>query len=388
MHVSDQRQTLPLTKAWLRACQEYGVPYNPDFNSGNQIGCGLYQVTMRDGRRDSAATSYLNPARQRKNLSVWTDRRVTRIVVEHGRAVGVEYVERGRKQTIRAEREVIVTSGGVGSPHLLLLSGIGPADHLRSVGVPVVHDLPGVGENFQDHIDVFLIYDLTGPHSYDKYKKLHWQAAAGLQYVLFGNGPVVSNIAEGGMCWPALATGTPEIQYHFLGGAGVEEGGETAPSGNGCTINVGLMRPKSRGRLSLRSADPETPPIIDARYLSEPYDVDCLVEGVRAGQEIMEQPAMRPYVRAVHRPGSVLRTRQERETFVRETVQTAVHPSGGCKMGTDPLAVVDPHFRVHGIDGLRVADSSAMPFLPSGNLNGPTIMMGERAADFIKGNLR
>ena len=388
LSVSDQRQTLPLTKAWLKACQAYGVPYNPDFNSGHQLGCGLYQVMMKNGRRASAATSYLKPARHRDNLTVLTDHKVRRIVVEGGRAVGVECAGSDGLTLLRAEQEVIVTSGGIGSPHLLLRSGIGPAGHLREVGVKVVHDLPGVGRNLQDHVDVFLIYDLTGPYSYDKYKSPHRQALAGLQYLLFRNGPVSSNIAEGGMCWYGSRPeeGLPEIQYHFLAGAGVEEGSDTTPSGNGCTINIGLMRPQSRGSVTLRSADSDVPPIVDGNYVSERYDVECLAEGVRVMQEVMASEAMALYVAAVHRPGSVLATQAEREEFVRETVQTAVHPSGACRMGTDPMAVVDTEFRVHGLDGLRVADSSAMPSLPSGNLNGPTVMMGERAAEFIKGN--
>ena len=386
--VSDQRQTLPLTKLWLKACQERGVPFNPDFNSGTQAGCGLYQVTMRNGLRSSAATAYLGPARQRGNLRIMVQRQVTRIVVEGGRAVGVEYRDGRSVQVLRAEREVIVAAGGIGSPHLLLRSGIGPADHLRQVGVPVVHDLPGVGENLHDHVDVFLIYELTGPHSYDKYKKLHWQAAAALQYALFKSGPLTSNIAEGGLCWFGhdKTDPLPAIQYHFLCGAGIEAGTDTPPSGNGCTVNIGHMRPRSRGRLTLRSADPDTPPILDPRYISEQYDVDCLSEGVRFGQEIMQSPMLRDHVRAIHRPVAALRSKAESEAFVRETAQGALHPCGACKMGSDAMAVVDPQFRVRGLDGLRVVDTSAMPFVPSGNLNGPVIMMGERAADFVKGN--
>lgn len=386
--VSDQSQTLPLTKAWLRACQEHGIPYNQDFNSGQQLGCGLYQVTMRNGLRSSAARAYLRPARRRSNLTIRTNTQVTRIAVQSGRATGVEVVEGGQLKVLRAEREVIVAAGGIGSPHLLLRSGIGPAKHLREVGVPVCHDLPGVGENLQDHVDVFLIYDLRGPHSYDKYKKPHWQVAAALQYALFRNGPLTSNIAEGGLCWwgPDKSDPRPDLQFHFLCGAGIEAGTDTPPSGNGCTLNIGQMRPRSRGRLTLRSADASAPPIVDPRYISEPHDVACLCEGVRVGQEIMAGRELEGYVKAIHRPGAVLATHGEREAFVRETAQGALHPCGACKMGSDDLAVVDPQLRVRGLDGLRVADSSAMPFVPSGNLNGPVIMLAERAADFIKGN--
>lgn len=388
LSVSDQRQTLPLTKAWLRACQDNGIPFNPDFNSGSQAGCGLYQVTMRSGLRSSAAVAYLNPARRRTNLQVLTGKKVTRILIERDRAVGVEYREGNVLKTVRTEREVIVTSGGIGSPHLLLRSGIGPADHLREVGVPVAHDLPGVGENLHDHVDVFLIYDLTGPYSYDKYKKLRWQAAAALQYAFFRNGPLTSNIAEGGLCWygPDKSDPLPNLQYHLLCGAGVEAGTDATPSGNGCTLNIGQMRPRSRGCIRLRSGDPDTPPILDPRYITEQHDVDYLTEGVRIGQEIMGNRMLAKYVRAISRPKAALKTRAECEEFVRETAQGALHPCGACKMGTDFMAVVDPQFRVRGMESLRVVDSSTMPFIPSGNLNGPIIMMAERAADFVKGN--
>ncbi|HVY99743.1 MAG TPA: GMC family oxidoreductase N-terminal domain-containing protein [Dongiaceae bacterium] len=387
LSVSDQRHTHYLTKAWLRACQELGINFNDDFNSGHQAGCGLYQVTMRNGRRCSAAVAYLKPARGRKNLSIVTGARATRILVERGRAVGVQFMAAGRLETVRAESEVIVCSGAIGSPHLLLLSGIGPAGHLRQVGVPVVHDLPGVGENLQDHFDMFLIYQLSGPHSYDKYKKRRWQAWAGLQYALFKNGPVASNICEGGLFWYGdAADPLPNLQYHFLPGAGVEEGAESVPSGNGCTVNVYMTRPRSRGTVRLRSSDPQQPPLVDPNYLADPYDVECLSEAVRVGQAIMGQPAMRPYVDRPIRPDKIIENRSERAEFVRRTGQGALHPSGACKMGTDEMSVVDPTLRVRGIDGLRVADTSILPRLISGNTNAPAMMIGERAADFIKGN--
>jgi len=384
--VSDQRHTHYLTKAWVKAAQQLGIPFTADFNSGRQEGVGFYQVKMRNGLRCSAAVAYLNPARKRSNLQIKTGCQVLRVLVENGRAYGVEYREGGRVKVLRAEKEVIVSAGAVGSPTLLLRSGIGPAEHLRSVGVPVVHNLPGVGENFQDHVDMFLIYELTGAHSYDKYKKLHWQAWAGLQYLLFRNGPITSNICEGGLVWYGDDKDPlPNLQFHFLPGAGVEEGAETTPSGNGCTVNVYQTRPRSRGTVRLRDANPDTPPRVDPNYLSDPYDVDMLAEAVRLGMEIMDQPALKPFVAHVHRPRQPLATHEERVRFVRETAQGALHPSGACKMGVDEMAVVDPEFRVHGLQGLRVCDTSAMPSLVSGNTSAPSMMMGERLADFIKG---
>ncbi|QCJ01095.1 GMC family oxidoreductase [Agrobacterium larrymoorei] len=385
--VSDQRQTLPISKAWVKACQEAGIPYNPDFNSGNQAGAGLYQLTTRDGRRCSAVVAYLNPARNRRNLKVHTGKQITRILIQSGRAYGIEYIENGAVKTLRADKEVIVCSGALGSPKLLLQSGIGPADELKSVGVTVAHDLAGVGKNLQDHTDCFLVYDLKEASSYDKYKKFRWQAAAALQYGLFGNGPISSNVCEGGAFWHGDPNDpVPDLQYHFLAGAGVEEGVDSTPSGNGCTVNVYACRPHSRGEIRLRSSDPSVAPIVDPNYLAEQYDVDRMIDGVRIGQDIMSQPSIAKFVRASHLPSAQLKTRSDFDAFVRKHTQGAYHLSGACKMGTDEMAVVDPQLRVRGIDGLRVADSSIMPYVTSGNLNAPSIMIGERASSFIKGN--
>lgn len=385
--VSDPRQILPISKAWLKACQEAGIPYNPDFNSGSQAGTGLYQLTVRNGRRCSAVVAYLNPARKRRNLTIFTNKQITKILIRAGRAYGVEYIEEGRTKTIHADKEVIVCSGALGSPKLLLQSGIGPADELRSVGVNVVHDLAGVGKNLQDHTDCYLVYDLKEASSYDKYKKLRWQIAAAAQYALFRNGPIASNVCEGGAFWHGDPNDpVPDLQYHFLAGAGVEEGVDGTPSGNGCTVNVYACRPKSRGEIRLRSSDPTVAPIVDPNYLAEQYDVDRMIDGVRIGQDIMAQPSMAKFVGAAHLPSKPLKTKAEFDAFVRKNTQGAYHLSGACKMGTDDMAVVDPKLRVHGIDGLRVADSSVMPYVVSGNLNAPTIMIGERASAFIKGN--
>ena len=382
--VSDPRYVHPLSKVWLKACQQYGLPYNEDFNSGNPAGCGLYQITARNGYRSSAAAAYLAPARSRTNLQVKTRRRVTRILLDGQRAIGVEYLENGKLKQLLADREVILSAGAINSPRLLMHSGIGPAAALEGVGVPVVQDLPGVGQNLQDHIEISLVYELTGPHSYDKYKKPHWKAWAGLQYALFRQGPAASNLIEGGAFWWADRDGkTPDIQYFMVVGAGVEEGVDAVPGGNGCTLNLGQIRPRSRGYVALQSADPLAPPRIVPNYFSDPYDLDCLVDGCLVGEEIMSQPAFAPYIARRHVPDGSARSRAAMRTFCQQEAHAALHPSGTCRMGVDADAVVAPDLRVHGIERLRVADASIMPTLISGNPNAVCIMIGERAAEFI-----
>jgi len=381
--VSGQKYTHPLTKEWLKACQEFGMPYNPDFNSGKQEGCGLYQLTARGGLR-SSSVSYLRQAKGRANLIVQTHVKVRRILFRQGRAVGVEYLKGGQSKVVYADREIILCAGAFGSPHLLLRSGVGPADHLRDVGVPVVHDLPGVGQNLQDHISLFMVYELNDAFSYDKYKKLRWQAWAGLQFGLFRSGPATSNIIEGGAFWYGdKAARFPDLQLFFFPGAGIEPGMGEVPSGNGCTIDFMQAKPKSRGTLRLRSSDPFSAPAIDPNYLAEEHDLSCLVEGVKMGEEIMRHPAIARYLRRCFVPNEKLETRRDYEEFVRREAQPGIHPTGTCKMGIDDMAVVDPRLRVQGIDGLRVADASIMPTVPSGNTNAPSIMIGERVADFI-----
>lgn len=384
--VSDIDQIHPLTRAWLQACQQAGLPYNPDFNSGNQAGCGLYQITARNGRRSSAATAFLKPARHRSNLHVRTRACVSRIIVEQGRAAGVEYFVNGRKWILRAEREVILSAGALASPKLLMLSGIGPADALRQHGIQVEADLPGVGQNLQDHIEMSLVYQLNGPHSYDKYKKLHWKAAAGLNYLLFRGGPAASNLIEGGaFWWGNKDEAIPDVQFFMVVGAGIEEGVDAVPGGNGCTVNLGQIRPRSRGEVTLRSADPFDNPRVAPRYFSDPYDLDAVTEGTMAALDIMERPAIQRYVAARHTPSPAMKTRADIRDFSRQTAHAALHPAGTCRMGQDDMAVVDPALRVRGIDGLRVADASIMPTLISGNPNAVCIMIGERAAEFLKG---
>jgi choline dehydrogenase len=384
--VSDLISPHAMSKVFVRAAQEAGLPYNPDFNGERQEGCGLYQVTQRHGKRCSCAIAYLRPAMARPNLVVRTGAQATRIVVERGRATGVDYVEgQGEPQFARAEREVLVTSGAVGSPKLLLLSGIGPADELRPLGIEPVHDLPGVGRNFQDHIDVYVISELNGPHSYNRHTRPHRQLWCAAQFYLFGCGPITSNLAEAGGFWFVDRNArSPDVQFHFLPGSGLEAGVEQFGE-HGCTLNSCFLRPRSRGTVKLASADPFAPPLIDPNYFAEEYDRKISIGGFRLAREIMAQPAFRPFLTAERLPGPEVQTDAELLAYARQHGKTDYHPVGSCKMGTGAMAVVDPELRVHGLAGLRVCDSSIMPQLVSSNTNAPTIMIGEKAADLVRG---
>ncbi len=385
--VSCPVNPLPISEAFLRAAQEFGIPYNPDFNGAKQEGVGHYQVTVRNARRSSAVGAYLNPVRDRKNLTIRTGVLVTKIVVEGGRAVGVEAVaEGGRPELLRCEREVLVTSGGIGSPRLLLLSGIGPADHLRQVGVAVVHDLPGVGANLQDHLDTYAVAECTGDHTYDNYAKLHRTVWAGVQYLLFRRGPVASTLFETGGFWFAdRSARQPDIQFHLGLGSGIEAGVEKLKN-PGLTLNSAFLQPRSRGTVRLQSADPAAAPLIDPNYWADPHDRRMSLQGLRMAREILQQPALRPFLQAVRSPGPEVTTEEALAEYAFRTCKTDHHPSGACAMGTGALAVVGPDLRVRGLDGLRVCDSSVMPRVPSSNTNAPAIMVGEKASDLVLGN--
>lgn len=387
--VSVPINPLPISEAFLRAAQEYGIPFNPDFNGAKQEGVGHYQVTIRSARRSSAATAYLKPIRDRPNLTIRTKTLVTRIIVEHGRAVGVELVEAGGTPTVvRCEREVLVSSGGIGSPRLLLLSGIGPADHLKAVGLNVVHDLPGVGSNLQDHLDLYAVAECTGDHTYDNYVKLHRTVWAGLQYLLYKRGPVASTLFETGGFWYANKSAAwPDIQFHLGLGSGIEAGVEKLKN-PGLTLNSAHLRPRSRGTVRLKSADPTEGPLIDPNYWADPYDRKMSLEGLRMAREILRQPALRSFLLAERLPGPDKVTDDELAEYAFRSCKTDHHPAGACSMGTGEMAVVGPDLKVHGLEGLRVCDSSVMPRVPSSNTNAPTIMIGEKGSDLVLGNRR
>ena len=383
--VSMPVSALPICDAYIRAGQELGIPYNPDFNGREQAGVGYYQLTQRNRRRSSASMAYLGPIRGRRNLTVRTGALVTRIVLEGDRAIGVEIANGRSVETIRAERDVIVASGAMGSPKLLLQSGIGPAEHLRSVGVPVRHDLPGVGENLQDHLDLFVIAECTGDHTYDNVAKLHRTLWAGLQYVLFRTGPVASSLFETGGFWYAdPASRTPDIQFHLGLGSGIEAGVARLQNA-GVTLNSAYLHPRSRGTVRLASADPAAAPLLDPNYWSDPHDRRMSIEGLKLARDIMRQDALKPYVLAERLPGPGVSTDEELFEYGCANAKTDHHPVGTCRMGTDAMAVVDLDLRVRGLEGLRVCDSSIMPRIPSCNTNAPTIMVGEKGADIIRG---
>jgi choline dehydrogenase-like flavoprotein len=377
----------PLTQAFVRSCQEFGMPYNPDFNGAVQEGTSAYQTTIRGAKRCSAAVAYLRPAMARPNLTVELDCLTTRIRFSGNRATGVDYLRSGQPQTALAGSEVIVTSGAIGTPKLMMLSGIGPADHLKSIGVDVVQDTPGVGQNLSDHFGIDIVYELRDQTSLNKYNKLHWMLWAGLQYALFRTGPVTSNVVEGGAFWYGdRSHSEPDLQFHFLAAAGVEAGVPAIPSGSGCTLNSYTLRPKSRGSVMLRSARPGDNAIVDPNFIAEPDDLRISVEGVKISREILNQPSMRKYIKAEHFPGKGVTTQAEFEAYARQFGRTSYHPVGTCKMGVDDMAVVDPQLRVRGLEGIRICDSSIMPSLIGSNTNAATIMIAEKASDMIRGN--
>lgn len=381
--VSMPLATLPICDAFLRAGQEYGMPFNPDFNGRVQRGVGYYQLTQKDARRSSAAVAFLNPAEARPNLSVRTGVQVSRVIVARGRVTGVEVVENGQPVLIEATQEVILSAGAIGSPRLLMLSGIGPADHLRAAGVTVVHDLPGVGENLQDHIDLCAISECTGAHSYDGWDRLDKTIWAALQYLLFKSGPAAASLFETGGFWYAdEAAPTPDIQFHLGQGSGIEKG-IARINGAGITLNSAFLRPRSRGTVRLASKDPKAAPLIDPNYWADPYDLKMSLRGLAIAREILAQPALAPFLRKEVLPGPEVRSKQEMFDYACKMAKTDHHPVGTCKMGVDEMAVVDPHLRLRGIEGLRVCDASIMPQITSSNTNAPTIMIGEKGADLI-----
>ncbi len=382
--VSQPRAPLPICDAYFEAAGELGIPHNLDMTGENQDGVGFYQLTQRNALRSSASVAFLDPARNRQNLTVRTGVEVARILVEKGVAVGVEIIDKGNLQSIYADAEVLLSSGAIGSPRLLMLSGIGPADHLQSVGLDTIFDQAEIGSNFQDHLDLFTISECTGDHTYDKYAKPLWSAVAGLQYLLTKGGPVASSLFETGGFWYAEDNArSPDIQFHLGLGSGIEAG-VSKMKNPGVTLNSAYLRPRSRGTIRLQSSNPARQPLIDPNYWADPHDKEMSIRGLKLAQEIMRQDALKPFVQHELIPGADVNSDDDYFNFACANAKTDHHPAGTCRMGDDAGAVVDLQLRFNGINKLRVIDASIMPRLISSNTNAPTIMIAEKAADMIR----
>jgi choline dehydrogenase-like flavoprotein len=385
--VSDLRYRHPLSLVGLRAAQEAGYPYNDDFNGATQQGVGFYQTTMRDAERASTAAAYLRPVLGDAKLRVVTDAYVGAILTENGAAVGVRFSDKsGAAAEARARAEVILAAGTLATPKLLQLSGIGPSDHLAKLGIPVVRDMPEVGANFQDHLDVPYYVRIDPPISLlgeDKGLKAarHW-----LEYKLFRTGLLTSNVVDSGGFIDTTGSGRSDIQIHFIPqllGDPPREG----PPGHGLSINPAILDPKSRGTVRLRSSNPQDPIVFDPNFLSAPEDIAAFVRGIKVVRGIGGQPSLKRIGAVEISPmGEPLMTTDEQMgEHARKYAKSIYHPVGTCRMGSDDKAVVDPALRVRGVARLRVCDASVMPKIPRGNTNAPTIMIAERCADFVLG---
>ncbi|MEM0922947.1 MAG: choline dehydrogenase [Pseudomonadota bacterium] len=390
LHVTRGKRDIPLHQAFVEAGRQAGFELTADYNGEKQEGFGPMEMTVRRGQRWSAANAYLKPALKRPNLDLLRCF-AQKVVIEEGRAVGVEISHgRGalkRTEIVRARREVILAASSINSPKILMLSGIGPAAHLTEHGVEVIADRPGVGQNLQDHLELYIQQACTQPITLFKHWNLVGKGLVGLEWLLSRSGPGASNQFESAAFLRSKpGVEYPDIQYHFLPIA-VRYDGQAASEGHGFQAHVGPMRSPSRGNVTLRSADPEDPPRILFNYMSRPEDWSDFRHCIRLTREIFGQEAFAPFRGKEIQPGDDLQSDDELDGFIREHVESAYHPSGTARMGRadDPMAVVDPECRVIGVEGLRLSDSSIFPRIPNGNLNGPSIMTGEKAADHILG---
>jgi choline dehydrogenase len=386
LHVTRGTRENPLVHAFVDAGRQAGYQVTSDYNGQQQEGFGPMEQTTHKGERWSAAKAYLRPAQKTGNCQVVRGL-ARKVIIKDGRAIGVEYATGQDIKTIHASAEVIIAASAINSPKLLMLSGIGPAAHLAEHGIDVVADRPGVGQNLQDHLELYIQMAASQPVSLFKYWNVFGKAWVGLQWMLFKSGPGASNQFESAAFIRSQAgVEYPDIQYHFLPIA-VRYDGQAAAEGHGFQAHVGPMRSPSRGAVTLRSADPAAAPKILFNYMSHEKDWADFRNCIRLTREIFGQDAFKPFVKHEIQPGAGVQTDDELNDFIREHVESAYHPCGTCKMGraTDPMAVVDPECRVIGVEGLRVADSSIFPQITNGNLNGPSIMVGEKASDHILG---
>jgi choline dehydrogenase-like flavoprotein len=386
LNVTDLRSPNRFGAVFVEACKQAGFDENLDFNAAQQEGVGMYQVTHKNGERYSAAKAYLTPNRTRSNLEVLTGAHTLRILLENRRAVGVEVLHGGAVKALKAKREVLLCAGALQSPQVLMLSGIGPGAQLRRHGITVVHDLPGVGENLHDHMDV--VQGVHAPALTDLFG-LSMRGIAQVVQAVFEwrkrrSGLLTTNFAEaGGFVRSRPEEPLPDLQLHFVIAKLVDHGRKTV-MGHGYSCHVCLLRPKSRGSVKLASADPMATPLIDPNFLAERDDVDRMVRGFKLMRRILRQPALAGHGGKEMPASAVAQSDEQIEQFIRNHGDTIYHPVGSCRMGPGPMDVVDAQLRVHGLQGLRVVDASIMPSIVGGNTNAPTIMIAEKAADMIK----
>jgi choline dehydrogenase len=384
LKVSNVCEPHPLCEAFIAAAQKAGFPRNDDFNGPTQEGAGYFQLTARNGRRWSTAVGYLKEARRRPNLTVASSALGTRILFSGRRAIGVEYRQGETAHTAYAKGEVILASGAFNSPQLLQLSGVGPAKLLRDLGIEVIADMPGVGADLQDHLQIRMLYRCTEPITANEViNDWRYRYAAGLRYLLTRKGLLTIGAGYAGAFLrtrPELAT--PDVQFHFLIFSSDAAGAALHPF-PGFMASVCQLRPDSRGLVRIKSSDPRVPPAIQPRYLSARADCDCVVDGLKLLRRVMNQPVMRKYVAEERAPGEACSSDADLLAFARETGTTVYHPTSTCRMGSDPAAVVDERLRVRGLERLRVIDASIMPTVVSGNTNAAAVMIGEKGADMV-----
>jgi choline dehydrogenase len=387
LRVSNQPYEWEIGRLLLKACIEAGIEYNPDFNGARQEGCGYYQTTTKDRRRWSTAAAYLRSARKRSNLAIQTHAHATRVLLENGRAVGVEFRTPRGLETARARGEVIVSGGAYGSPQLLLLSGIGPAEHLQDMGIAVQHDLPGVGSNLHDHFNTYCAWRISRSLSLNVlHHSVPHQLLAGAKYLLWRGGQMSGNgLYVGALVRSDPALERPDLQMNISAWSTIDRTREGIISHPfpAFAISPVHLRPEGRGTVRLKSPDPLAPPEIRFNFLRSEYDMQAMLAGIRIAREIASQPALKGLVVEEVLPGPAVATDQQLRDEVRLRGVSNLHPVGSCGMGHGPNAVVDPRLRVHGIAGLRVADASIMPSIVAGNTNAPSIMIGEKVSDMI-----
>ena len=387
LHVSEQPSRFELADAVMDAAVQAGIPHNPDFNGANQEGCGYYQTTTSNRRRWSSAKAYLGPARERPNLVVRTGAHATRVVIEHGRATGVEYHTPHGRQTAHARGEIIVSGGAYGSPQLLLLSGLGPAQHLQDMGIAVVRDMPAVGSNLHDHFNSYVSWRCSKAITLNDLENNPLRKlSAGVRYALFRSGPMASNGVHAGLFTrtdPRLER--PDLQINLFEWSTLirDQRGIVPHPFSGFTLSPVHLRPDGRGTVRLNSADPLAPPRVMFDFLRTDYDMQSVVFGIHLCRKIAAQPALKPYIVHELQPGADVVSNTDLADYIRQSGVSNQHPTSSCAMGPGTNTVVDPRLRVHGIAGLRVADASVMPVAVGGNTNAPTIMIGEKGAAMI-----